>query len=367
MQRIMATFLIRDIEDVWEDPNVKKGGITDFGNFDEGYCLKITTKDAGKTNWIVCFETIDEKEMALELTRDLKIQDQHKNGKMLIAPDDLKKSNKKYTISGLFAKEKRDDNGEDKEKEKVPVDGYWMILQNWSQCNLKCGGGTSTLHRMCVPPKNGGKPCVGQAITHRPCNTQPCPANGENGGADPLFNHYGANGSDKNTEVKKPIIKIMPFTNSPQRYTPCKIKESDLFIFIKNENTKAIQDTLGNKKMEEPSGDINIPSRVIMNNSTLSVYTGEDFDTLYLSFNLKKSNFFHSKVKKNCFQVNEGSKKSIVLCPFNSDKSELELEEWSRDFDMFKNKCARLAPYDPNSDPLLNAAIKKKMVITFLY
>merc|ERR1712100_835611 len=55
------------------------------------------------------------------------------------------------------------------------VDGRWVVLQDWSQCSLACGGGTQTLHLMCHPPQNGGNPCQGLAIRKRPCNPQPCP------------------------------------------------------------------------------------------------------------------------------------------------------------------------------------------------
>ena len=58
---------------------------------------------------------------------------------------------------------------------KNMTDGYWMILQDWSQCTKKCGGGLSYRHLMCIPPKNGGKNCVGNQIRTRPCNEQPCP------------------------------------------------------------------------------------------------------------------------------------------------------------------------------------------------
>lgn len=59
-------------------------------------------------------------------------------------------------------------------KNKV-TDGYWITLQDWTQCSLKCGRGASTLQRMCVPPKETGTPCSGPAILTRPCNVQPCP------------------------------------------------------------------------------------------------------------------------------------------------------------------------------------------------
>jgi len=96
-------------------------------------------------------------------------------------------------------------------------DGYWITLQEWSQCSLHCGGGISTKQRMCVPPKEGGLPCEGPAILTKPCNIQPCP---RVKGISPNDQKYDA--------VKKPIVKIMPFSNRPQRYTKCIVKESDL-------------------------------------------------------------------------------------------------------------------------------------------
>jgi len=41
------------------------------------------------------------------------------------------------------------------------IDGYWVVKQDWSSCTLACGGGTQTLHRECIPPLTGGKPCAG--------------------------------------------------------------------------------------------------------------------------------------------------------------------------------------------------------------
>ena len=89
------------------------------------------------------------------------------------------------------------------------IDGYWIVLQEWSQCTLKCGGGKSYLQRMCVPPKEGGKPCVGEAVLSKDCNKQPCPGTAN------------ANGKGDTTEqkVNKPIVKVMPFSSKPQRYT----------------------------------------------------------------------------------------------------------------------------------------------------
>lgn len=89
------------------------------------------------------------------------------------------------------------------------TDGYWIVLQDWSQCNLKCGGGTSTLQRMCVPPKTGGAPCQGEPIITRPCNTQPCPQ----------VTNTTAPNSTANNIVLPPTVRVMPFSSRPQRYS----------------------------------------------------------------------------------------------------------------------------------------------------
>lgn len=91
---------------------------------------------------------------------------------------------------------------------KNAVDGYWIVLQSWSTCSLKCGGGTQSFHRMCVPPKSGGRPCQGEAVLIKRCNEQPCPKIG-----------VPSDKSKENEETPKPIVKVMPFSSRYQRYT----------------------------------------------------------------------------------------------------------------------------------------------------
>ena len=54
-------------------------------------------------------------------------------------------------------------------------DGYWVLMKDWSECSLKCDGGEQIKVMLCIPPKNEGKPCEGEAIQKRKCNQQPCP------------------------------------------------------------------------------------------------------------------------------------------------------------------------------------------------
>merc|ERR1712032_275925 len=219
MQRNVDIFNISDLANIYENANVAKGGIEDFGNFDEGFCLKFNTMDQKRSIYIVCMDSLSEKTKIKNLARALKIEDQHKNGIYLIDNADNQIQNKE-SISSLFGPKKEKDHSIIHE---TFADGYWIMLQNWSQCSLKCGGGISTLQRMCIPPKKGGKPCEGKAILTKSCNPQPCPR--VYGTSENMENR-------KNTEVMKPIVKIMPFTNVPQRYTLCKIKESDMMIYF---------------------------------------------------------------------------------------------------------------------------------------
>lgn len=91
------------------------------------------------------------------------------------------------------------------------IDGYWIVLQDWSQCNMKCGGGTSTLQRVCVPPKNGGAPCQGDLVINRSCNTEPCPNVYESTQHNPDSNIQNI--------VLPPTVKVMTFSSRPQRYS----------------------------------------------------------------------------------------------------------------------------------------------------
>jgi len=212
---------------------------------------------------------------------------------------------------------------------KNPSNGYWVILQNWSQCTLKCGGGRSYLHRICFPPKNGGKDCIGDAIISKPCNINPCPNIIR---PDILFRN--------NTETLKPIMKTMPISSRPLRYSKCVIKESDL-IYTKNyqeekENKKLISN-YGVEDFDEMQ-NLKIPVRIIMNNRTITIFTGEDYNTNVETFLLKKSKFERDIKKQECFFIKEeiGNKKAH-LCILTEGKK--EIEEWDYDFNLFKHQC----------------------------
>jgi hypothetical protein len=211
------------------------------------------------------------------------------------------------------------------------TDGYWIPIQTWSQCNLKCGGGTSTFQRMCVPPKAGGKDCEGDAIITKVCNTQPCP--GVSGSGQKLLDN-------ENVTVKNPIMKSLPFSEKPQRYIKCKIKESDLFVHLEVKDKMFDLQSIFKRKEMKDQKKVEFPVRTIMNNQTVSIYTGDEIESLFLSFNIKQTSF-HRSTKQGCFQLYESSNKYITLCPFGCENGSTQgLEEWDYDYHLFKYQCA---------------------------
>lgn len=327
-----------------------------MGKLAEGYCLKILTKDQNMSIYVICLDTNEEREILFTKLRALKIMSQHQNGEFVFlkANGTNGKKNKKkqqQTLSDMM-------NDHKKVKEnKVGAlsDGYWIVLQNWSQCSKKCDGGTSTFQRMCIPPKQGGKPCVGDAVMVKPCNTKPCPH---------AIEDKEALAKNQHVEILKPIVKIMPFTNHPQRFTLCKIKESDMMIFEDGKDPiKQNEPLFKGKKIDQNSG-IQIPSRVVMNTKTLTIFAGSEFETLYMSFSLKKTKFLKfgkDKERKNCFKLFETVSRYATLCPFNSGSS-ADLDQWENDFFTFKDKCSRSNnELDEESKKKLEDKIKEKM------
>ena len=226
------------------------------------------------------------------------------------------------------------------------TDGYWIVLQDWSQCSLKCGGGTSTLQRMCVPPKNFGAQCEGPAILTKPCHIQPCP----------VVKQLKTNNRTVESAPRKPIVKIMPFSDRPQRYTKCIIKESDmLYTKIFDEKVQYVE-------------NIQLPVRVVMNNRTLSIFSSTDYKSNLISFDLQQTTLAPSKPHKNCFILTEGEGKETVrqaeLCPFGFDKVEEVFQEWAYDFNLFKFQCKtdkETIDLDTADAKALNDKFKKKV------
>ncbi len=249
-----------------------------------------------------------------------------RDGGIVLTPR-VKEEKDEMTIAGMLNPSKIDSIKSVSKKKNSAIDGYWIVLQNWSQCTLKCGGGKSFLQRMCVPPKNGGKPCLGESIVEKDCNTHPCPKVGKT--TESLKRN--------NTRILKPLVKIMSFSNRPQRYSKCVIKEGDMLYNKVSEEKDQSLSFGGGQKPEDPD-TVKIPVRLVMNNRTITIFSGEDYDSHIDTFILKKSRLFRDTKSGECFIIKEEiSDKQANLCGFGDGKK--SVEEWNYDFNLFKYQC----------------------------
>ena len=58
------------------------------------------------------------------------------------------------------------------------VDGTLSQWSEWGGCSSTCGGGAQTRNRVCTPPQGGGRPCTGALQESKECGTAFCPVNG---------------------------------------------------------------------------------------------------------------------------------------------------------------------------------------------
>ncbi len=312
------------IKPVPEDSRYK-GGISDLGNFEEGKCIQVSTtvpvnfsedyysgKDKGFTeHWIICTDSESEKAKLLGTLVNLRILKQ----KSLGYYENTKKppSKKKTMAAALKDIHKRKIK---KLPNSTPKDGYWIMLSDWSQCTLKCGGGLRYQQWMCVPPKKGGRPCKGKAIKTKPCNSQKCPQTMSN----------NVLGDKKDQTVLKPEYKIIPFTSRPQRYIKCQIKESDVLY----------------KTYDSNGDETKMPSRIVMNNRTITLYEDETYHKQVFTFNLPQVSFFKSKNDHCCF-VLRSLNQQYEICGFNTNCGTKEkpvfYRSWESDFFLWQTKC----------------------------
>ena len=98
-----------------------------------------------------------------------------------------------------------------------------------------------------------------------------------------------------------------------------------------NPNTASVDPNSNIKKMQ-------LPVRVVMNNKTFTVFGGEDYTTLIVSYNLITTSFGRSLAHKSCFVLKDNDRTS-ELCPFGFDSGDKEVEEWDYHFNLFKHQC----------------------------
>ena len=91
-----------------------------------------------------------------------------------------------------------------------------------------------------------------------------------------------------------PIVKMMPISSRPLRYDKCHLKEGDTLFTLYKEG-------VGLKNNPEQ-----LPSRVVMNNRSLGVFTNENLDTELATFILESTTFKLSE-RPNCFVLSTGT------------------------------------------------------------
>jgi len=270
-------------------------GIVDFGEHSIGSCLEITAqipkvfkpiyrKRVGPhklSRWIICMDKKKDKFNLLQTLIKLKVK--------------LQENRKDPFDERLDEKELREGPPEvktgKKTKKQVPLpkDGYWMLLQDWTKCTLKCGGGASYQQFMCVPPKNGGRPCKGEAVRMKPCNTQPCES------VEKVLKK-----GTHTEEVRQMQVENRRMSTRPQKYSVCESRENDAFLVNWDPVTKS------NSKR---------PIRVVMNKKTVSIYNDDNYHELFYSYDLKESQLSLIKQPQCCFIIRDNFK-ATQLCGY---------------------------------------------------
>lgn len=344
LMTVADSLIVDFIKTIPEDNNYL-GGIKDFGKFSEGSCFEVATVKPGaffkmtsdetepsngiQEVWLICTDDDVQKRNIMDILIKLKLKKQHQLGVYVSQPKDPRKANQSLNPENnlptladvLTGSSQMVDPEKINDPNKKPEDGYWIILQNWTPCTLKCGGGLQYLQLMCVPPKQGGAACKGDAIRTKPCNQQPCPQIGTLKSLMP-----NQSGQNPTAQMEKPIIKVMPISNRPQRYDKCYLKDSDALMVREDLKGTASFQVLPKT-----------PIRLVMNNKSISVYQDETLSTQMMTFILKNTVFSRVKGDNRCFILN-GINTRAQFCQLDSQSGHF-VEEWDYDFHLFKNQC----------------------------
>lgn len=316
--------------------------IKNLGSFVEGHCISVETylpkdfdekfipvrenKNSIPNFWIICLDSDEIKQKLIESLISIKAEYQKK-----LDEENKLKEPEKEEIPMV------EDVNKTIERYKGPdandiLDGYLVRINDCktffnlgTKCTLKCGGGLSYQQWRCIPPKKGGKPCVGELVRTRPCNTKPCPGFSE-GNSDMM---KSTKEKDKliveSKVINNPVIKSQYFTSHPQQYVPCQIKENDVLY------RKQVDDKL-----------LIIPSRIVMNTNVIILYPNADYSKTEYTLKLKKTNMFKSKLD-NCCIVVKSEISQFEFCSLGEEcgtpKDPVFFRKWYNAFKLFQNKC----------------------------
>jgi hypothetical protein len=169
-------------------------------------CLRVRL--VGGKVYLICLESKTKATDLLNKIKQMRIAYQRSMGKIYVSKNELERNKtEEMLLNSNNLNELRKINEESTGHGKSISQPYWLLTQAWSSCSLKCGGGTQTLHRLCVLPLGVGE-CKGYDTVTRPCNIEPCPSIIEIKTKEKL-----------NRVVAKPIVKVLPFSKRYQKYT----------------------------------------------------------------------------------------------------------------------------------------------------
>lgn len=291
---------IRDI--VYKGGGVMTGGIQSIADMKpDEFCFKLRLRN--KMSWVMCSDTMEEKANWMKnIMKFLKVsqeQDESEGGGKPMGDIKVPPQPK---------------GGVGEEEEGLNLDGKWMVIHQWSECTLACGGGDSFLQRKCVGRKGKGKKCAGEEIMSKKCNTDPCPSQ-----------------IKKSEKSKKPaMIQMARLSNRPQRYERCLVREGDV-----------------NLRVDENQPEGVMPVRVVLNNKTITIFYNVEYETVYQSYDLQSLVVKKDAIKPDwCLKLVDvkDDKKQTSFCihPQNLKPDmtpAAEVEKWMNDIQDFKTKC----------------------------
>ena len=268
----------------------------------------------------MCVETEDQKKKFMDILTKLKLKNQRNKGLYIEFSKKNENGNEVQNNSGNSAAIKKNGVGSIYEETK---DCRMIVLHDWSECTLSCGGGKSFLQLMKVM-KSTSPDLVDcktkDSILTRDCNMQPCPSASSMEKTRKEF---------KAAEVVagNATVKMMAISSRPQRYDKCHLKEGDALMMKKDDSVKEF----ANYPL--------VPVRIVVNEKTFTAYQDDNLQNKISTYLLQESAISRIKDKATCFIVMNNVSED-QFCMLDSSKGDF-VEEWIYDFNLFKLQCKK--------------------------
>ena len=290
--------------------------------------------------WIICLETQEQKTKFMDTLTKLKIKSQRM--KNLYIDFDSKDPKKGVNNNSLeLSKLKKHGVGSVYEETK---DCKMVVLHDWSECTLSCGGGKSYLQLMKVL-KSTSPDAVDcktkDSVLTRDCNMQPCPS---------VSSFEKASNKIKAEQLvaSNAVVKMMAISSRPQRYDKCHLKEGDALMIKKDDSVK------------EFTSLPMVPVRLVMNDKTVTAYQDDNLQNKITTYLLQETAFVRVKDKKTCF-ILRNNINDDQFCMLDLGKGDF-VEEWDYDFNLFKFQCKKKrAQSDKTIDRNMESEFKNKV------